>query len=227
MSASTPSPQASDSSDEPEVVLDDNLIPTEHERGGGTSKGYAAVLIVLSAIGLFASVMLLIETYKKAANVFYDPNCNINPLIGCGNSLLSWQAHILGIPNALIGTLAFGALIAIGLLLYVGKKMPAVLWWLMAAGGVAAIAFVAFFVGASIVTFHSLCPYCMVVWTVALPVGVMLISQALKRGLVAGEDVSAVRRVLVRERWLIVIALYAIVIFAVVVGLRETIALVI
>lgn len=206
---------------------DARLLPTAHEKQGGASRLWSVLLALLSIGGIFASAMLYSQELQKTANPIYQPNCDINPLIGCSSSLLSWQAHLLfGLSNAIVGIVAFSILLIIAVVLFFRVKLPRLLWWLMALGGLGGLVFVAFFVTESLRVFGTLCPYCMVIWTCTIPIAIMLISQALKLGLSPDKPIPTWRRVIIRERVLITIAIYVVIILVIVVGLRDTIAMV-
>ena len=64
---------------------------------------------------MLASIELVLSELKTLKNPHAALSCDLNPLIGCSDSLQSWQGHLLfGIPNSVIGTAVFA--LAAGLL---------------------------------------------------------------------------------------------------------------
>ena len=49
-------------------------------------------------------------------------------------------------------------------------RLPRWMWWGLSAGSLGGIAFVIWFLSVSIMTFGKLCPFCMVIWSVTIPV---------------------------------------------------------
>lgn len=168
-------------------------------------------------LGTAASIQLLLTERAHIANPTATLECDINPLIGCGASLMSEQAHIFGIPNSVLGIVAFAGLT---LLATLALLMP--LWrgiWLLA--GVAAaggVAFVAWFLYHSVVTFHTLCPYCVLVWIATLTSAGILLPQAL----VAARKRN-VSSTVMSHTWAYVMMLYLVVALIVIIGMREQI----
>lgn len=72
-------------------------------------------LFTCAIIGMLASIELVLSELKTLKNPHAALSCDLNPLIGCSDSLQSWQGHLLfGIPNSVIGTAVFA--LAAGLL---------------------------------------------------------------------------------------------------------------
>lgn len=187
------------------------------------SWGQSAVGIVFSVIALAASAALVLTEIAHYKNPDAALSCDINPLIGCGESLTTWQAHLLfGIPNSLLGTIFFTALTTIFVLLLCRTFLPGWMWWCLAGGGVLGLALVVFFLYQSVTVFHALCPWCLVVWTSTVPVAWLLIVNALRLNL---SEENALARVLYRERWLIMVGIYLLLVIAVVLGLGSRILL--
>ena len=62
-------------------------------------------LFTCAIIGMLASIELVLSELKTLKNPHAALSCDLNPLIGCSDSLQSWQGHLLfGIPNSVIGT---------------------------------------------------------------------------------------------------------------------------
>lgn len=133
------------------------------------SVGFAALTVLLGAIGWFASFELLTEYIKTLQNPEYAPNCNISILVTCGPNMDSWQGSILGFSNTIIGVSAFVAPIAVGVALLAGARFPRWFWHLYQLGLLLGFVFILWLSYQSIFVLGTLCPWCMVVWTVMIP----------------------------------------------------------
>ena len=129
----------------------------------------AWVLTVTGAGGVFASLMLSIEEFHHLKHPAQKLACDLNPLVGCGSIVDTWQGHaLLGIPNQFLGLAAFAALMTLGVLLIARVELPRWVWKGLQAGMVGGIIFVAWFMYESLFVLNHLCPYCMLTWTVTL-----------------------------------------------------------
>lgn len=132
-------------------------------------RGFAILTIVLGAIGLFASFELATEYIKTLQNPDYVPNCAVSVLVTCGPNMDSWQGSLFGFSNTIIGLMAFVAPIVVGVALLAGARFPAWFWWTYRIGLLLGSTFVFWLAYQSIFSLGTLCPWCMVVWTVTLP----------------------------------------------------------
>ena len=106
---------------------------------------------------------------------------------------------MFGFPNALIGIVAFAVVVTTGVLAVTGVRLPQWYWAGLAAGTALGVVFVHWLIFQSLYRIGALCPYCMVVWSVTIPLFVVVASIALRP--LAG---NAVLRVLYEWRWSIV-----------------------
>ena len=120
-------------------------------------------------VGFVASAVLLIERIRLAEDSDYVPTCSINPVLSCGNVMESAQAALLGFPNPIIGVAAFPVVVTTGAALLAGGRLARWYWLGLQAGVTAAFAFICWLVFQSLYRIGALCPYCMVVWAVVIP----------------------------------------------------------
>lgn len=190
--------------------LDDVVDPaaaSDHQRAGGAPRELAILLVVAGVLGLWASIELVRSELILAADPSAALACDLNPIIGCGTFITTWQAQALGISNAILGTAAFGGLLSAGLMWLSGGRAGRWFWWLLTAGAALALVALVFFVYTAFYVVHALCPYCLVVWVVIIPVIVHVPARAAQAGfLPLGERLT---RTLVLDRWLITGVLYA------------------
>ncbi|MBD3689115.1 hypothetical protein H8R18_06130 [Nanchangia anserum] len=202
----------------------DPLAPSERELAGGIRRASALGLVALSLIGTIASALLLRTGVFYASHPDASLACDVNPLIGCSSSLQAPEGHLFGVPNALVGTIGFALFLGIAIVLACGRRVPRLLWGLIGLGCLAGCVWIVWFLYLSVTTFRSLCPYCLVVWVVTIPLTCIVWSH-LARTRRAGSP-EGMRRILLQARWLIVIVVYAAIIATVAVGLADKVALV-
>lgn len=143
---------------------------TTKNKGTNFERIVAWVLTVSGTVGFAAALMLSLEQIEHLKHPGQALSCDINPLIGCGSILDTWQGHVFGIPNELIGLAACSVLITLGILLLAGTKFPRWIWQGLQIGMIAGVLFVGWFIYESLFVLNHLCPYCMVTWTAILPV---------------------------------------------------------
>ena len=132
-------------------------------------RGLGIGLAIGGLVGLVASAMLLIERIRLAEDSGYVPSCSINPVLSCGNVMESAQASLLGFPNPVIGVAAFPVVMATGMALLAGGRLARWYWLGLQAGVTVAFALIGWLVFQSLYRIGALCPYCMVVWAVVIP----------------------------------------------------------
>ncbi|TWG08669.1 vitamin K epoxide reductase family protein [Saccharopolyspora dendranthemae] len=132
-------------------------------------RGLAWLYVVGGVIGLGASFALIVEKLAKLSNPGYIPSCSINPIVSCGSVMDSAQAALLGFPNPLIGVAAFPVVVTAGVAALTGFRPPRWFWLGMQVGTTLAVVFIHWLIVQSLYSIGALCPYCMVVWAVTIP----------------------------------------------------------
>lgn len=173
---------------------------------------FAIFLIVAGILGWWASFSLTIDKILILQNPDADLDCNFSLIVQCGKNLESWQGAVLGFPNPLIGLGGFVAPIAVGVGLLAGARFARWFWIAFNVGVAGALAFVIWLISQSIFVLGTLCPWCMLVWSVTIPLFWVVTSRNLAEG-VYGPRATGVGRFL--RSWVIPITIvcYAIVVF--------------
>ena len=197
--------------EERELAGLDPARPSEHQLAGGAPRGFGWLLTVGGALGTWAAVMLVLSQQTLLRDPDATLGCDINPLIGCGKFVLSWQAAALGVPNALLGTVAFSVVMVTGLVLLGGGRLPRFYWVLLMVGSVLAAVAITWFQYQAFVNLRGLCPFCLVVWTVTIPLVVNVLARGFQAGHVPAPE--GLRRFLVQDRALVIVVWYAVVLF--------------
>ncbi len=130
----------------------------------------AILLIAGGAVGLLAAATLLIEKIALIEDPTYIPTCSINPILSCGSVMSTSTAEAFGFPNPIIGVAAFPVVITTGVILLAGVKLPRAYWRGLQVGVTFGVLFVHWLMFQSLYRIDALCPYCMVVWAVTIPI---------------------------------------------------------
>ncbi|MEN8704843.1 MAG: vitamin K epoxide reductase family protein [Nocardioides marinisabuli] len=129
----------------------------------------AGGMLAAGLIGLVASTTLLIERLRLARDQDYVPTCSLNPVLSCGSIMESAQASLLGFPNPVIGVAGFPVVLVTGAAILAGASLARWYWLGLQFGVAAALVLVGWLAFQSLYRIGALCPYCMVVWAVVVP----------------------------------------------------------
>lgn len=143
------------------------------------------VLVVGGAVGLVAAAVLLIEKIALIEDPSYVPTCSINPILSCGSVMTTSQAEAFGFPNPIIGVAGFAVVLTVGMAVLAGGHLHRWFWLGLQAGATFGIVFVHWLVFQSLYRIDALCPYCMVVWTVTIPIFLYVTLHNLAAGTIA------------------------------------------
>ncbi|MFE3450646.1 vitamin K epoxide reductase family protein [Nonomuraea sp. NPDC059194] len=128
------------------------------------------LLLVGGVLGLGAAFVLAVEKIALLKNPAYVPSCSINPVLSCGSVMSTPQAEAFGFPNPLLGIAAFAVVATIGAAILAGARFQRWFWRGLQAGVTFGVVFVHWLVYQSLYVIGALCPYCMVVWAVTIPI---------------------------------------------------------
>jgi uncharacterized membrane protein len=179
--------------------------PTGPAESGVASGGVAVRpasawwVLIAGVVGLISSATLTIEKIEILVNPAYVPSCSINPVLSCGSVMITPQASAFGFPNPLIGIAGFSVVVVTGVLAVAKVRLPRWYWVGLTIGTALGVVFVHWLIFQTLYRIGALCPYCMVVWSVTVPLLVVVSSIALRP--LAGNPVA---RVIHTWRWSIV-----------------------
>lgn len=133
-------------------------------------RAFPWVLTAGGALGLVAAFVLTVEKIALLKDPGYTPSCSINPILSCGSVMKTEQAEVFGFPNPLMGVAGFAVVLTVGVVLLAGARPPR--WFMLGLqlGATFGVVFVHWLIFQSLYRIGALCPYCMVVWTVTIPV---------------------------------------------------------
>jgi uncharacterized membrane protein len=174
-------------------------VPARPGAGTRVRTPSAVWVLIAGIVGLTAAVTLTVEKVKLLENPAYVPSCSINPVLSCGSVMVTPQASEFGFPNSLLGVVAFSVVVVAGVLAVAKVALPQWFWTGLAVGTLVGAVFVHWLVYQSLYVIGALCPYCMVVWTVTIPLLAVVSSVALRP--LAGNGFA---RALYQWRWSLV-----------------------
>ncbi len=185
------------------VAAPGEVQPTNPEAAQriGPAVGRASALWILLAgvLGLAAALTLTVEKIELLINPEYVPSCSLNPVLSCGSVMITPQASAFGFPNPLIGVVTFTIVVVTGVLALARVQLPRWYWTGLATGTLLGAAFVHWLIFQSLYRIGALCPYCMVVWAVTIPLLVVVASIA-----VQPSEANTVLRAVHSWRWSLV-----------------------
>ncbi|MEV7693628.1 vitamin K epoxide reductase family protein [Microbacterium sp. NPDC089189] len=134
------------------------------------SRALAVFWIIVGLIGWGVSFLLYLEYIGQLSGAEPIVTCQLSVIVTCGPNLLSPGGNLLGFSNSLIGVVLFLGPIFAGVtaLATVGGQRDA--YWRVFTGFVTgAMIFVHVLAYRSVFEYGSLCPWCMIVWLVTIP----------------------------------------------------------
>jgi len=165
---------------------------------------FGIFLIIGSVIGLWMSFLLSIDKLRKLENPGITLSCDLNPFFSCGSVMEYPQAQLLGFPNQFLGIVAFVVPLMFGVLVLARVELPGWLWTGLAAGLGAGALLCMYLFYTSIFAIGVGCPWCIVVWTVTIPMFCVVTGYAALRGFFgAGVTASPYARVFAQHALLI------------------------
>lgn len=163
------------------LVADAELDPIDTARGPqAPARGLGWLLTIAGAIAMVSAAILIIEKINLLKNPGGPLACDINPIVGCGNVINTDQAGVFGFPNPLMGVAGFAIVATLGVLMIARVALPAFVWLGLQAGVIFGIGFVTWLQYQSLYEIHALCPYCMVVWAMMIPIFIWVTARNLQ-----------------------------------------------
>lgn len=158
---------------EPETSYDEPL-----------DRGPYRLMIVGGAIALFAAATLVYEKIQfldaKAANRSFQASCDLNAFVSCGGVINTPEASVFGFPNPFMGIVGFSVVVTLGVLLASGVQLPRWVWGGLQVGATFGIGLITWLQFQSIYDIGKLCPWCMVVWSIMIPLFVLISGRTLR-----------------------------------------------
>ena len=143
----------------------EDLLPSRETESARRSwrRRTSVEMVISGIIGLVTSFVLSIEAWQLAADSSARFGCDISSVLSCSAVAQTWQARILGFPNAFLGIFFEAVVLAISVALCAGVRFPR--WYMLGTNLLYTVAlFFAFWLfSQSYFVIQVLCPWCLLI----------------------------------------------------------------
>ena len=143
----------------------EDLLPSYETKSARRSwrRRTSVEMVISGFIGLVTSFVLSIEAWQLAADSSARVGCDISSVLSCSAVAQTWQARILGFPNAFLGIFFEAVVLAISVALCAGVRFPR--WYMLGTNLLYTVAlFFAFWLfSQSYFVIQVLCPWCLLI----------------------------------------------------------------
>ncbi|MFJ9040729.1 vitamin K epoxide reductase family protein [Streptomyces sp. NPDC102406] len=137
-------------------------------RPAGGSRALALLLVITGAAGVLAAWVITLDKFKLLEDPGFTPGCSINPVISCGSIMKSDQASVFGFPNPMLGLVAYGIVVCVGMSLLARATFPRWYWLVFNAGCLFGVGFVTWLQFESLYRINALCLWCSLAWVATI-----------------------------------------------------------
>ncbi|MGW7169711.1 vitamin K epoxide reductase family protein [Streptomyces sp. NPDC054884] len=141
--------------------------PRQPEAVGG-GRAFALLLVLAGAAGLLASWVITLDEFKLLKDPGFTPGCSLNPVVSCGSVMRSDQAEVFGFPNPMLGLVAYGMVVCVGVSLLARAAFPRWYWLTFTAGCLFGVGFVSWLQFESLYRINALCLWCCLAWVATI-----------------------------------------------------------
>ncbi|KOU15157.1 membrane protein [Streptomyces sp. WM6372] len=134
----------------------------------GASRALALLLVITGALGLLAAWVITIDKFKLLEDPNFTPGCSLNPIVSCGNIMKSEQASAFGFPNPMLGLVAYGIVVCVGMSVLAGARFRPWYWLTLNAGMLFGVGFCTWLMYQSLYNINSLCLWCSLAWVATI-----------------------------------------------------------
>lgn len=166
------------------------------------------MLLIAGVVGAIATFILIMEKLAILKDSSHKTSCDISPFISCGSVMASWQASVLGFPNQFMGVVAFTVVLLTAFLLFLRVQLPKAYWVALYVGTTLGFGFIVWLWSQSLYSIGALCVYCMAVWSVMIPLWILMTRHLSNLGYLGNGAKAKVAPFLNEWWWVILIALY-------------------
>lgn len=173
--------------------------------GFARDRVFGWILAVTGFVSWIAACTLTLERLEIYKDPDYVTSCDISPWVSCGTVMQTQQAELFGFPNPFIGVAGFAVVLAIGVTLIAGARMPRWYFIGLQTGVTLAMVMICWLWFQALYVIHVLCPYCMVVWAMMIVLLVYTTARNISHGVIPAP--AGVKRFLAEWHWVIAVVL--------------------
>ncbi len=145
------------------------------------------VSLIAGALGWWASFRLFLDYTASLKDSSFVPSCDLSAVVSCVQNYGSSYGSLFGFSNTVIGLSLFVIPIVLGVLILARVKLPGWVYAGYSIGLLGAIVLISYLQFASFTDLKTLCLYCLLIWSVVIPLFWCSLTMALR---VSGEDYS-------------------------------------
>ncbi|WP_234315036.1 vitamin K epoxide reductase family protein, partial [Streptomyces sp. NRRL F-5135] len=146
-------------------------------------------MVVTGAAGLLAAWVITIDKFKLLVDPGFTPGCSLNPVVSCGSVMESDQASVFGFPNPMLGLVAYGVVVCVGMGLLAGARYRRWFWLGLNAGTLFGVGFCTWLQYQSLYEINALCLWCSLAWVATILMFWYVTSHNVRRGVIAAPGV--------------------------------------
>ncbi|TQJ53175.1 vitamin K epoxide reductase family protein [Streptomyces sp. SLBN-115] len=139
-----------------------------HPPPAGGGRAYALLLVLTGTAGLLAAWVITLDKFKLLEDPGFTPGCSLNPVVSCGSVMTSDQASAFGFPNPMLGLVAYGIVVCVGVSLLAGAVFPRWYWLTFTGGCLFGVGFVSWLQFESLYRINALCLWCCLAWVATI-----------------------------------------------------------
>ena len=126
-------------------------------------------LLFLSVVGLVSTFWQTAEKIHFLKNPDSTLSCNINPIVDCGVILNHELSSLFGVPNSMLGMVAFAILVSSAAMLIFGARITKKIALFVTVVVSAMMAFSIWFYIVSLFVIGKVCIFCVAIWIAVIP----------------------------------------------------------
>jgi len=122
-----------------------------------------AAMLLGSVASLVASLVLSVDALRLAEDPHAALSCDFNAVISCGTVATSWQASVLGFPNAFLGLMTEPAVVVLAVAGLSGVRLPRSMMCAAQVVYTVGLGFAYWLFHQAMFSIGALCPWCLLV----------------------------------------------------------------
>ena len=145
--------------------------------------GFGVFLAITGLLGLAGALALSIEKIATLTNPGGALACDLSVLVQCSTNLDSAQGAVFGFPNPFLGLIGYALVTGAGAAVLAATTLTRWFFIALNLGVTFAVGFVIWLIGQSIFDLGTLCPWCLLIWAITIPLFLITTGWNLRYGI--------------------------------------------